>query len=143
MRISQSLFVIGAAVAPLAIIIPGVAMAEQPPAPPAPTTPTYICDSITGNEPAYFGVGLCAPYGGMQPTGLIAAGTSYILTPRTADPLGNIQSFKCRAGNADTPSTVAPKTCTPIGAPVPATLAPSAVPYPTVLAPFPPPAPPK
>lgn len=143
MRTSQRLFVIGAALAPLAIIIPGIAMADQPPAPPPPTTPTYICDTITGFDPAYFGVGNCAPYGDMQPVGLIAAGKTYTLTPRTADPLGNIQSFRCTAGNADTPSTVAPKKCTPIGSPVPITLAPSAIPYPTTLAPFPPPAPPK
>lgn len=143
MRTSQRLFVIGAALAPLAIIIPGIALADQPPAPPPPTTPTYICDSITGYDPAFTGVGNCAPYGGMQPSGLIAAGKTYTLTPRTADPLGNIQSYICSSGSADTPTTVSPKRCTPIGSPVPASLAPSAIPYPTSLPPWPPAAPAK
>jgi hypothetical protein len=143
MRISQSLFVIGAAVAPLAIIIPGIAMADQPPAPPPPTTPTYICDTITGFDPAYFGVGNCTPYGGMQASGIIPAGTAYKVTPRNGDPLGNIQSFSCSGGNADTPTTISPKRCTPIGTPIAASLAPSPVPFIPPGAPSPAPVPAK
>lgn len=139
MRNSQSLFVIGAALAPLAIILPGIAMADQPPAPPPPTTPTYICDTITGYDPAYFGAANCQPYGGMQASGIIPAGKAYTLTPRNGDATGNVQSFSCTAGSADTPTSVSPKRCTPIGTPIQASLAPSPVPFPVSGAPSTPP----
>ncbi|HTK66644.1 MAG TPA: hypothetical protein VL595_29995 [Pseudonocardia sp.] len=131
MRTSQSLFVIGAALAPLAIIIPGIAMADQPPAPPPPTTPTYICDTIVAQDPAYLGTVNCQPYGGMPTSGIIPDSTAYTITPRNGDPYGNVQSVRCTGGSADTPTSIAPKKCTPIGKAIKASLAPSPVPFPT------------
>ncbi|MDQ2709056.1 MAG: hypothetical protein M3Z25_16090 [Actinomycetota bacterium] len=78
----------------------------------------------------------------MQATGLIAQGTTYTLTPRTGDPLGNVQSYQCSGGAADTPSTVAPKRCTAVGGPVPASVASSPVPF-TQAGAAPPPPPPR
>lgn len=129
MRTSHKMAVIGMAVAPMAVITGGLALAEQPPAPPPPTTPAYICDSIIANDPAYFGATNCQPFGGMQATGFLKEGATYTLTPRSADPAGNVQSFRCSGGYADTPSSIAPKKCSEIGSPVPSTVAPSPVPF--------------
>jgi hypothetical protein len=129
MRTSHKLAVVGMAVAPMALIAQGLALAEQPPAPPAPTTPTYICDQILVNDPAYVGLTNCQPFGGVQATGFVAEGVRYTLTPRQADPLGNVQSLACSGGYADTPSSIAPKKCSAIGSPVPSTVAPSPVPF--------------
>ncbi len=130
MRTSQSLFVIGAALAPLVIIIPGIAMADQSPAPPPPTTPTYICDTIVAQDPAYLGTVNCQPYGGMPTAGIIGNRTTYTIIPRKGDSVGNLQSVRCTGGSADTPTSIAPKKCTPIGKPIQASLAPSPVPFP-------------
>lgn len=141
MRTSQSLFVIGAALAPLAIILPGIAMADQPPAPPPPTTPSYICDTIVVEDPAYLGTDKCVPYGGMPTTGIIKDSTSYTIIPRNGDPYGQLQSIRCTGGSADTPTSIAPKKCTPIGKPIAASIAPSPVPYPPEGSTVPPPVP--
>ena len=130
MRTSQSLFVIGAALAPLAIILPGIAMADQPPAPPAPTTPTYICDNVVAQDPAYLGTPNCAAYGGMPTAGVIPDSQAYTITPRNGDPYGNIQSVRCNGGSADAPTSIAGKKCHPVGTPIKASLAPSPVPFP-------------
>ena len=144
MRTSHKVAVVGMAIAPMAVITAGLAFAEQPPAPPPPTTPAYICDSIVANDPAYFGVTNCQPFGGSAVTGFIADGTGYTLIPRNADPAGNVQSFRCSGGYADTPSTIAPKKCSAIGNPAVASLAPSAIPFtPAYSVPPAPPVPPK
>jgi hypothetical protein len=144
MRTSHKVAVVGMAIAPMAVITAGIAFADQPPAPPAPTTPAYICDAIVANDPAYFGVTNCQPFGGIQATGFLGDGSSYKLIPRTGDPAGNVQSFNCSGGYADTPSTISPKKCSPIGAPVKASVAPSAIPFtPAYAVPAAPPAPPK
>lgn len=143
MRTSHSLFVIGAALAPLAIILPGIALADQPPAPPPPTTPTYICDTVVSQDPAYLGTVNCWPYGGMPVSGVIPDSQTYTITPRNGDPYGNIQSISCNGGAADTPTSIAGKKCHPIGKPIQASIAPSPVPYPPAGSTAPPPVPPK
>jgi hypothetical protein len=144
MRTSHKLTVIGMAVAPMAIITSGLALAEQPPAPPAPTTPAYICDNVVYNDPAYFGVTNCQPYAGAIATGFVPESSRYTVRPRSGDPLGNVQTFSCSGGYADTPTTIAPKKCSAVGAPVQASLAPSAIPFtPAYSIPPAPPVPPK
>jgi hypothetical protein len=48
----------------------------------------------------------------------------------SGDPLGNVQSLRCSGGSADAPTSLAPKSCTPIGTPIQASLAPFPVPFP-------------
>ncbi len=149
MRISRSLLAAGAAIVPLAIVLP-VAMAQPPtpaPPPPPPTTPTYICDNVLANQPAVFGHNNCEPFGGVPMSGLIPNSTKYVVIPRKGDSMGNIQKWSCYGGSADMPVSIAPRGCTQIGTKVPESVAPSAVPYggPGGVSrpPAPPPPPPK
>lgn len=144
MRTSHKVAVVGMAIAPMAVITAGLAFAQDAPAPTPPTTPTYICDNILANDPAYFGITNCQGFGGVQASGFLKDSNSFTVVPRKGDSAGNLQSLRCSGGYADTPTTIAPKKCSPIGTPVIASLAPSAVPFtPAYSVPPAPPVPPK
>lgn len=81
---------------------------------------SYLCDTVTGSDPGVYGVGHCRASGGLQASGMIPVGQSYVLTPRSANALGYKQSFSCSGGRASSPSMVIPKRCAAIGNPVPA-----------------------
>lgn len=78
----------------------------------------YTCDKVSGSEPGVYGVGNCHASGGMQASGVIPVGQSYVVTPRRANALGYTQSFSCSGGRADSPSMVVPRRCAAIGSPV-------------------------
>jgi hypothetical protein len=78
----------------------------------------YTCDRVSGSDPGVYGVGNCHASGGMQASGVIPVGQSYVLTPRKANALGYTQTFSCSGGRADSPSMVVPKRCAALGNPV-------------------------
>jgi hypothetical protein len=129
MRTARALLTIGGAVASLTVASVGVAQAAPtpPPAPTPPTTPTYICDNINAVQPGVFGYTNCEGFGGVKKTGYYdRGGPSYLLIPRTGE---TIQKYRCRGGNIDTPTSVAPASCTEVGPAVPSAKAPPPVPY--------------
>jgi hypothetical protein len=78
----------------------------------------YTCDRVSGSDPGVYGVGNCHASCGMQASGVIPVGQSYVLTPRKANALGYTQTFSCSGGRADSPSMVVPKRCAALGNPV-------------------------
>jgi hypothetical protein len=137
MRISKNHFAIGAAIVPLALVIPGVALADPPPpgSPPPPTGPAYVCDQIMDVQPAVMGYTNCEAFGGMKSAGWIDTGKSYKLIPRKAGSGGGYaatdeyQAYTCSGGYVDAPTSVAPKKCSDSGPSVAGSVAPSPIPY--------------
>lgn len=134
MRFSKAALTLGGAAASLAILFAGVAQAADPPAPtpappspPLPTTPTYVCNQVMAVQPAVFGYNLCEAFGGAKKGNVyLTHGESYMLIPRTGDP---IQKYRCSGGNVDLPTAVSPQRCTEVGSAIPTAQAPPPIPY--------------
>jgi len=79
------------------------------PAAPAATAagPGYTCDEILASRPAVYGDSNCVAEGGAPQSGFITTTGRYHLNERK----GEKKSFTCIGGNADAPTSIAPKRC--------------------------------
>lgn len=109
MQVLRNLFVVAAAVAPLAFAIPAEARDE-----PTYGEPTYTCDTVMFPGETVFGEGNCAATNGAPTSGFITTERTFFVVART----GLLQKIRCHGGGfdrpggyADTPTSVSGNYC--------------------------------
>lgn len=110
MQILRPLFVVAAAVVPLAFAIPAEARGEL-----TYGELTYTCDTVMVSGRAVFGEANCVAANGIATNGLIVTESTFFIKARTGDKL----EFRCYGGNVDkpggyvdTPASVTGNDCT-------------------------------
>ncbi|MGH3868136.1 MAG: hypothetical protein ACRDQ4_18840 [Pseudonocardiaceae bacterium] len=109
MQIARALFVVAAAVVPLAFAIPAEARDEL-----TYDEPTYTCDTVMTPGGTVFGEGNCTATNGAPEKGFITTGHPFFVAART-DLKQKIRcdggTFDRPGGYADTPTTVTGNYC--------------------------------